>query len=139
MIFSFITTTLHDAVDKNRQINITHILPLTIESWKTLIYDNLANPESSHDNSSSKVFWLTNFWVNNIHFIAHHKKPVKTNKNQSIMSKKFNVIFRGKKLLRITVILTRRCHSPRAEIKNLIGVKFKRSPGTINNLILPVR
>ena len=48
----------------------------------------------SQGNPSLKVFWLTNFWVDNIQLPAHHKTSVKTNKNQSIISKKFTIIFR---------------------------------------------
>ena len=49
-----------------------------------LKYDSLTNPGLSQGNHSLKVFWLTNFWVDNIQFPTHHKKSVKTNKSQSI-------------------------------------------------------
>ena len=60
-----------------------------------LAYDNLANPRLSQgnpfqtvliDKSSSRYF----------QFSAHHKKSVNTNKNKSIITKKFNLILRGK-------------------------------------------
>ena len=62
----------------------------------TLVYNNLANPGLLQRNPSSKLFWLTNLWVDKIQLPAHHKKAVKTNKNQSTIIKKFKLIFPGK-------------------------------------------
>ena len=53
-----------------------------------LTFDDLHDPRLSHGKPSSKQFQLR--------FPAHHKKLVKTNKNQSIITKKFNQIFRDK-------------------------------------------
>ena len=101
LTFSFITTTVPD-VHKNRyQHNISYSTYHSVGYWvrlssKMLRYDNLANPESSQGNPSSKLFWLTSFWVDNTQFPAHHKKSVETNKNQSIINKKVNLILHEK-------------------------------------------
>ena len=98
-IFSFITTTFHDLLDKpdiNKTDPSLHILALTIEFDYPERCKHLSNPELSQVDPSSKLFWLTNIWVANMQFLSHHKKTVKTNQNQSIITRKFNQIFRGK-------------------------------------------
>ena len=113
LTFSFITTTLLDVLDKNRyqdnayqdntyQISSLHILALTTEvddPERCLRYDTYANSESSQGNPLSKLFWLKIFWVGDIHSPTHHKKSAKTNKNQSILTKKLNLKFQMKSYL----------------------------------------
>ena len=98
-IFSFITTTFHDLLDKpdiNKTDPSLHILALTIEFDYPERCKHLSNPELSRVNSSLKLFWLTNIWVASMQFPSHHKKTVKPNQNQSVINRKFNLIFRGK-------------------------------------------
>lgn len=92
LTFSFVTNTLHDVLDKaGYQNNINWSTNLTNDhwvrlAWKMLTHDNIANPDYH------KLFWLANFWVDNIHFPAHHKRSVKTNKNQPIITTKVYLI-----------------------------------------------
>ena len=101
LTFGFVTTILHGILNKNRyQHNINQSIYFIVDhwvwlSWKKWNYDNLVNTGLSQGNSSTELFWLTNFWVN-IQFPAPHKKLVKTNKNQSIINQKVNLIFQGK-------------------------------------------
>ena len=101
LTFGFVTTILHDILNKSRyQNNINQPIYFRVDhwvwlSWKMWNYDNLVNTGLSQGNSSTELFWLTNFWVN-IQFPALHKKLVKTNKNQSIIYQKANLIFQGK-------------------------------------------
>ena len=69
----------------------------------------------SQGNPSSKLFWLTNLWVDSIQFPAHHKKSIKINKNHSIITKKFNLVFLGGRYHEFFAILIRRCCKPRIE------------------------
>ena len=142
LAFSFITTTVDD-VHKNRyQHNISYSTYLSVGHWvrlssKMLRYDNLANPESSQWNPSSKLFWLTSFWVDNIQLLAHHKKVLKTNQNQSIITKKFNVILQGKGYYGLPwswwdTAAHQRLINITGLISKFIGVKFKYSLGAIN-------
>ena len=99
LTFNFITTTLLDVLDKNRYQQNTYLLYLSIDhlvrlSWKMLTYDKLANSRLSQQNSSSKLFWLKNLWVDNIQSPAYHKKLAKpTKNNQPIVIKRFNLKF----------------------------------------------
>ena len=106
-------------------------------SWKMLTYDNLANPGLSQGNTLSKLFWLTNFWVDNFQFSSHHKASVKTNKNQYVITKKFYLIFRGKSSHGLP--WSRRDAAEHQILSNitgviskLIGLKFKNPLGTMN-------
>ena len=118
LTFSFITTTLHDIWDKNRcQLNTSSSTYLSGDhwfrlSWEMLAYYNLANPGLSLRNPSSKLFWFPNFWVDRIQFASHHKKSLKTNKNPSTITKKFNLILRGQ---RIAAIPMRSHRTPKHE------------------------
>ena len=86
LTFSFITTTFLDVLDKKRyQHNKSQYTYLSIDhwgrlSWRMSTYDNLANSRLSQRNSSSKLFWLKNLWVDNIQLPAYHTKLTKTNK-----------------------------------------------------------
>ena len=93
--FSFITTTLHDVIDK---INISvvhlslHILALTIgfhcpERFCHMITLLMLD---YHRVTFIKPFWLKNLWVDIIQFPTHPKKSVKTNNNQYFITKKLN-------------------------------------------------
>ena len=98
LTFGFVTTILHDILNKNRyQNNINQPIYFRVDhwvwlSWKMWNYDNLVNTGLSQGNSSTELFWLTSFWVN-IQFPLFHKKLVKANKNQSIINQKANLIF----------------------------------------------
>ena len=76
--------------------NLPSRFPVIRLLFLTLVYNNLANPGLLQRNPSSKLFWLTNSWVDKMQLPAHHKKAVKTNKNQSTIIKKFKLIFPGK-------------------------------------------
>ena len=118
LTFSFITTTLHDLWDKNRyQLNTPWSTYLSGNHWFRLSWGmladyNLANPGLSQRNPSSKLFWFPNFWVDNIQFPSHHKISVKTNKNPSTITKKFNLILPGQ---RTATIPMRSYRAPKRE------------------------
>ena len=69
----------------------------------------------SQGNPSSKLFLLTNLWVDSIQFRAHHKKSKKINKSHSTITKKFNLVFLGGRYHEFFAILIRRCCTPRIE------------------------
>ena len=80
-----------------------------------------------------------------IWFPAHHKKLVKLNENQSIITKKFRTIFREKSY---QGMLQSRWDPSRHQgwlidttgiIPKLIRVKFRKSPGNISYLGFPPR
>ena len=102
-ILRFITTTLHDGLDKNRyQLNISWSIYFGVDHrfrlfWKMWSY-NLTKPGVPLGNPSSELFWTRNFCEDNIQFPAHHKKLVKTNKHQSIITMKSKLVFRGRRV-----------------------------------------
>ena len=69
---------------------------------------------------------------------SQHKKPVKMNENQSIISKKYHSIFRENVSTDFcgpdeTAADTKDCLSDTTkEVSKLIRVKFRKSPGNIN-------
>ena len=104
-----------------------------------LTYDNLTNLGLSQRNSLSKLFWLTNFCVDNIQLSAHHKMSVKTKKNNAPLSRNLTR-YSGEKFSRIAVIPMRRSAQQNMSniteaISKCIGVKFKSSLATINDLV----
>ena len=85
-------------------------------------------------------FWLTNFKVNNIQFPAHHETSVKTNKYQSVITKKFNLIFQAKSYhgfprSRQDVAANQGLSNITRVIMKIVGVQFKYSLGTIDDSI----
>ena len=58
--------------------------------------DNVPNPRLSPRNSSLKLFWLPNVWVDNILFSAHYKKSPKINENPIYHKQEISLIFLGK-------------------------------------------
>ena len=97
---SFITTTFLNALDKKRYQDNTSLSTYLDNGhwgrqfWKIFKIDTYPNPGSSQGNPSSKLFWLEIFWVDDTQFWTHHKESAKTNKNQSIVTKKLNLKFR---------------------------------------------
>ena len=104
-----------------------------------LTYDTLANPRLSQKSASSKPFWLTKFWVPKIEFPAHQKKEVKKNKkHQSVISKRFDLMFQGKSCHGLSQAQRDTAtHQGLSNIKGLISelirVKVKNTLETINN------
>ena len=102
-ILRFITITLHDGLDKNRyQLNISWSVYFGVDHrfrlfWKMWSY-NLTKPGVPLENPSSELFRTINFCEDNIQFPAHHKKLVKTNKHQSIITMKSKLVFRGREV-----------------------------------------
>ena len=100
-ILRFITTTLHDGLDKNRyQLNISWSIYFGVDHrfrlfWKMWSYYNLTKPGVPQGNPSSELFWTRNICEDNIQFPVHHKKLVKTNKHQSIITMKSKLVLRG--------------------------------------------
>ena len=90
---------------------------------RCLTHDNLANLGLSQQNPSSKLFWLNFVWVNDVQFPAHHKKSAKTNKNQTVASKKLKTKIPGE---RVTSDYRdpRCCHTPKS-ISDITGVISK--------------
>ena len=98
-----------------------------------LTCDNLPYSGLSQWNSSSKLFQL----VESIQFPVHHKESVKTNKNESMITEKFNLLFRRTSYHGL--LWSRRdaaAHQVRSNvtglISKLIGGKLKNS---LNDLI----
>ena len=92
-----------DDLDKNRfQLNIPWSIYFGVDHrfrlfWKMWSY-NLTKPGVPLGNPSSELFWTRNFCEDNIQFPAHHKKLVKTNKHQSIITMKSKLVFRGRRV-----------------------------------------
>ena len=108
-------------------------------SWELLTYDNAANPGLPQRNPSSKLFWLTHFWVNNIQLPSYYEKSAKTNKNWPIITKILSLIFGGKSYLELPwsrrdAAAHQRLSNITASIKTHRG-EIKNSLGTINDSI----
>ena len=143
LTFSFISTTFLDVSDKSRyQHNTSYSTYFSIDhwlrlSWQMLTYKNLANRGLSQGNPSSKLIWLEISRLDKIQFPAHHKISEKTSKNQSIRTKKFNLILRGESYLgpmpwpRPNAATRQGLTNVTGVISKLIRVKFKTWQGTI--------
>ena len=103
LIFSFITGTFHDVLDKKYQHITSKFTYLRVDhtvwwSKKMWINENLSDRRLCQINSSSKWFQLQNFQVCSIQFVAHHKKVIRKRKKKSIIVGKIKLIFQGKKM-----------------------------------------
>ena len=136
-MFGFITTTLHDDLNKMRyqhntsQSTYLHVDHCVGPYQKILTYYDLPDPGLSQGKTRSKRFQKR--------LPAHHKNTVKTNENPKI-----NPDISGKKVIKgccdpdEVVADTKDCLSDTLEvISKLIRVKLIKSPGDINYRIFP--